>query len=173
MKDQNEAALDLLLSLHSSRVPGSKAASYREHRDCVITTRKATTSLRDRMPCPPGRWAPGLRAVDRGRGQRPGNEQRHTDRELATASLLQERGSAPHLTEEETALSPHSSQVTCLKSRSKPVVELRFNSCPEDSMSRALTTEPCPLVTKQGSGETEGVMGQLEQRDGWSGGCGD
>lgn len=33
-------------------------------------------------------------------------------------------------------------------------------------MSRVLTTEPCPLVTTARSGETEFVMGQLEQRNG-------
>lgn len=109
MKDQNEAALDLLFTLHSSRVPGSQAASYTGHRDFVITNMESHHNPQRQNAMSSRQVAPGLRAMDRGQRQRPGNKQSRIDRELAMALLLQERWSPPRFTEEETAPSPRSS----------------------------------------------------------------
>ena len=72
LENQNEAVSNLLCA--PSFLPGPReAAAYTERRDFVITNVEGLRTLRDRMPCPAGRQAPGLRARDRGRAQRPVN----------------------------------------------------------------------------------------------------
>ena len=84
IKDQNEAILGPLSSPPYFLVPGSQAASCTGLRDLVITSTESYNNPQNENPEPSGGlWAPGLRPVNRGRWQRPGNRQSHDDQELA------------------------------------------------------------------------------------------